>query len=291
MLAVVVSGVTTGWCDVSAHPVASEATRQLGVQIERAPDDPLLHVERARQWRLQGLPHRARKDLAQALRHRPNLAAAHHEWALLELAGGDDKRALHRLNAAVEAAPRWWRPRQQRGRLLLRQGQGAAAVEDMWVTLAERGSPDDFAAAAEALVSLARPEDAATLLREGAEGNGSVVLAMRAMSSYRDLGWYGDALLALDFAERLGADPFAVAIANVELGMQMGEWNWACGEASRREEALHALFSRRATNHRRERLRLLEGLREDAESLCGLAPRDHAARACLPSDKQNLLAE
>ncbi len=279
----VVCGWDAGeWRDASAHPVASQATRELTAHIQRAPEDALLHVERARQWRLQGFATRARRDLTEALRHHPHLAAAHHEWALLELEEGRDARALRQLTAAIDAAPAWWRPRQQRGRLLLRRGRGVEAVEDLRVVLAQRGSPDDFAAMADALLDLERADEAAVLLLEGAATKGSAVLAMRAMESYRALGWYGDAMRGLDLAERLGADPFSTAVAAVELGMQMGEWQWAFREASRRELALQRSFSRRATSHRRAQLALLDVLRDEAGQLCELEPQDHDALACLP---------
>ncbi|MGB1699110.1 MAG: hypothetical protein ACPHRO_04085, partial [Nannocystaceae bacterium] len=39
---------------VRAHPAASEAVKALTERIQRLPQDGLLYVERARQWRLEG---------------------------------------------------------------------------------------------------------------------------------------------------------------------------------------------------------------------------------------------
>jgi tetratricopeptide (TPR) repeat protein len=282
LLSVVCGWDAGAWFEASAHPAASQATKHLSAKIQEAPDDALLHVERARQWRLQGLKDRARSDLKIALRRQPHLAAAHHEWALLDLATGNNARALRRFSTAIHAAPTWWRPRRQRGALLLRRGKVAEAVEDLRVVLAQRESPDDFAALADALWELERGEEAAALLLEGATTKGSAVLAVRAMEAYRALGWYAEAMRALDLAERLGTDPYSAAVAAVQLGIQMGGWDWAFGEASRRGEALQRSSNQRATAHRQAQLALLNALRDEARQLGALNPQDHDARACLP---------
>lgn len=271
------------WFEASAHPAATQATKNISAKIQRAPDDALLYVERARQWRLQHEDDHARRDLRRALRRHPHLAAAHHEWGLLELARGHESPALRQFTAAIEASPTWWRPRHQRGQLLLRRGQRAKAVEDLRVALTHRGSPDDFDAVAHALRQLERDEEAAALLLEGAATTGAVVLATKAIEAYRALGRLEEAMRGLDVAQRLGADPFSMALTAVGLGIQMGAWEWALHEASLREVGLRRSFARRATPHRQAQLDSLEALREEARQLGALAPQDRDALACLPS--------
>jgi tetratricopeptide (TPR) repeat protein len=153
------------------QPVEAEAhlTRALALE-ERAELRAQAFYLRGRLRRQLGRPKEAIPDLAQAVRLRPDLAAAQLELGLARIDDGDARGALLPLQRAVELEPESFEARFALGSQYLREGEAARALSHL--RKAQTLRPDDR----EVVYSLGRAlratggnEEAAALLKQLAE--------------------------------------------------------------------------------------------------------------------------
>ena len=204
-----VAGMTA---TASAHPRTSAAVETWSARIAGSPEEPLLYVERARQWRLLGSHDRAARDLRRAEGLAPDIAATALEWALLERDRGRHDRAVWWASRAATLDPGWWRPRRLRGELSLERGENSQASLDLVWVATRRGEPDDVALAARALERERRGSAAARLLEEAAATRRAPTLALMAADIHARCGDFQASLMAIGLAEALGLDPFTAAV-------------------------------------------------------------------------------
>lgn len=270
---------------VSAHPRTSAAVESWSSRIASSPEEPLLYVERARQWRLLGAHGQAARDLRRAERLGPEIAAISLEWALLERDRGRDDRAAAWASRAATLDPGWWRPRRLRGELSLKQGEVSQASLDLVWVATSRGEPDDVALAAHALEREHRGRAAARLLEEAAVARRAPTLALMAADVHVRSGDFAASFTAIELAESLGLDPFTAAVRVVEALLEAGAYRDAGVEERERAPALERLSARRMTPHREELHRRFAALAEEASALESRAVSEQRALACLDLDE------
>lgn len=268
----------------SAHPRTSAAVEAWSARIAGSPEEPLLYVERARQWRLLGSHDRAARDLRRAEGLAPDIAATALEWALLERDRGRHDRAVWWASRAATLDPGWWRPRRLRGELSLERGENSQASLDLvWVAM-RRGEPDDVALAARALERERRGSAAARLLEEAAATRRAPTLALMAADIHARRGDFQASLMAIGLAEALGLDPFTAAVRVAEALLDDGAYADVSVQQRERAPALERLSARRMTPHRQALHHRLAALVAEASALDSRAASEQRALACLDID-------